>query len=57
MIDRLVAVPQVAAMLAGSASVVQPGEELSEIEKKGLQGKLNIYVKNNMETGVIDTLR
>ena len=44
-------------MLAGSASVVQPGEELSEIEKKGLQGKLNIYVKNNMETGVIDTLR
>jgi len=29
---------QVAAMLAGSKAVVQPGEELSEIEKKGLEG-------------------
>ena len=25
-------------MLAGSKAVVQPGEELSEIEKKGLEG-------------------
>jgi len=29
---------QVAAMLAGSSAVVQPGEEFSEIEKKGLEG-------------------
>jgi len=29
---------QVAALLAGSKAVVQPGEELSQIEKKGLEG-------------------
>ena len=29
---------QVAALLAGSKAVIQPGEELSEIEKKGLEG-------------------
>jgi len=29
---------QVAALLAGSKAVIQPGEELSQIEKKGLEG-------------------
>ena len=35
---------QVAALLAGSKAVVQPGEELSQIEKKGLEGHYLLFV-------------
>ena len=36
-------------MLAGSSSVIQPGEDLSQTEKKALQGLNIIYIWHTLD--------